>query len=60
MNLQHDSKYKNFIYTVGLPFDFELDHFYVSEWGVKGYEPDDEDYPQWIKFINSTIGEDGI
>ena len=60
-NLQHDAKYQNFLYTVGLPIDYQLDQFYVSEWGVKGYEPADEDYPHWIQFINSTaIGEDGV
>ena len=59
-NLEHDAKHKDFLYTIGVPIDYQLDEFYVSEWGVKGYSLEDEDFPHWIKFINSTIAENGI
>ena len=36
--------------SVGLPFDMQLDDFWVSEWGVK-----DGDIPPWVQFVNKTI-----
>lgn len=40
-------------YTVGVPYDMQLDKFYVLEWGFKGLKSD-ESPPEWISFDNST------
>ena len=41
---------------VGIPYDKQLDNFWVSEWGILDSE---NDPPEWIQFVNKTI-ENGI
>ena len=36
------------IYTVGMPIDRQLDHFYVSKWGIKGLSKKSNKFPHWI------------
>lgn len=37
-------------YTVGLPYDFQEDYYYLSEWGIKNMP--EEDWPTWITWKN--------
>ena len=41
--------------SVGIPYDRQLDSFFVQEWGIDG----DQEIPDWIQFLNKTI-EEGI
>ena len=36
-------------YIVGVPYDMQLDKFYMQEWGFKGLKSD-ESPPDWISF----------
>ena len=44
------------VYSIGIPFDMQLDDFYVSKWGYVNNIPD-EFKPTWIVFLNKTIEE---
>ena len=39
--------------SVGVPFDLQLDDFWVAEWGIEGVKY--EDIPSWVQFVNKTI-----
>ena len=45
------------IFMVGIPFDLQLDPFYISEFGSSDAT---KPLPEWIKFVNETITEDGV
>lgn len=52
INLEKNSEEQ--VYSIGRPYDLQLDKFYVSEWGLV-----DGETPTWITFLNGTI-IDGI
>jgi len=39
-------------YTVGIPYDMQLDSYYVSEWGCS-----DGPVPEWLQFMNETVSQ---
>jgi len=46
--------------TVGLPFDPQLDDYWVLEWGINGLEEDEaQEVLNWVSFVNVTVS-DGI
>ena len=46
-------------FIVGVPYDMQLDKFYMQEWGFKGLKSD-ESPPDWISLVNKTDFSKGI
>ena len=44
------------IYSLGNPFDMQLDNFVVHEWGYND-NLSEEEIPNWIQFKNETISD---
>ena len=44
------------VYSIGVPYDMQLDRFYLEEWGFLGNLKRDE-IPEWITF-NNVIEKD--
>ena len=62
-NPEHDAKYKDNIYVLGLPVDRQFDQIYVSAWGMLGWSEEDGPAPSWIQFVNETdsnLSKDGV